>query len=157
MQVEEKKDMRKAMIFLQKYGISTSLAAKIYQRYGNGIYRVIEENPYQMADDIAGIGFKTADEIAGKVGIHTDSDYRIRSGLLYTLLQSVGEGHVYLSQEVLLARTGDLLGVEIEHIEKYLMDLSMERKIILKEKEEEQPRICRQLLLYGTEYCKNAS
>ena len=84
-QVEEKKDMRKAMIFLQKYGISTSLAAKIYQRYGNGIYRVIEENPYQMADDIAGIGFKTADEIAGKVGIHTDSDYRIRSGLLYTL------------------------------------------------------------------------
>lgn len=137
-QVEEKKDMRKAMIFLQKYGISTSLAAKIYQRYGNGIYRVIEENPYQMADDIAGIGFKTADEIAGKVGIHTDSDYRIRSGLLYTLLQSVGEGHVYLSQEVLLARTGDLLGVEIEHIEKYLMDLSMERKIILKEKEEER-------------------
>ena len=94
-QVEEKKDMRKAMIFLQKYCISTSLAAKIYQRYGNGIYRVIEENPYQMADDIAGIGFKTADEIAGKVGIHTDSDYRIRSGLLYTLLQSVGEGHIY--------------------------------------------------------------
>lgn len=135
-QVEEKKDMRKAMIFLQKYGISTSLAAKIYQHYGNSVYRVIEENPYQMADHVAGIGFKTADEIAKKVGIHTDSDYRIRSGIFYTLLQSVNEGHVYLSQDALLARTGDLLEVEIVHIEKYLMDLSMERKIIIKEAED---------------------
>ena len=76
-QLEEKKDMRKAMIYLQKYGISTKLAAKIYQYYGMKVYKVLEENPYQLADNIEGIGFKTADEIASKIGIHTDSDYRI--------------------------------------------------------------------------------
>ncbi|MGN1267746.1 MAG: ATP-dependent RecD-like DNA helicase [Dorea sp.] len=132
-QVEEKKDMRDAMIFLQKYGISTTLAAKIYQHYGQNVYRVIEENPYQIADHVAGVGFKTADEIAAKVGIHTDSDYRIRSGIFYTLLQSVNDGHVFLKQEVLLWRAGELLGVQIDHIEKYLMDLAIEKKIVMKE------------------------
>ncbi len=134
-QVEEKKEMREAMIYLQKYGISTTLAAKIYQHYGQKVYRVIEENPYQMADHVPGVGFRTADEIASKVGIHADSDYRIRSGIFYTLLQSVSEGHVYLMQDVLLHRAGQLLEVEIVHIEKYLMDLAIERKIVLKESE----------------------
>ena len=133
LQASEKKDMREAMIYLQKYGISTTLAAKIYQHYGQNVYRVIEENPYQIADHVPGVGFKTADEIAAKVGIHTDSDFRIRSGIFYTLLQSVGEGHVYLKQDALLWRTGELLGVEIEHIEKYLMDLAMEKKVVLKQ------------------------
>ena len=132
LQVEEKKEMREAMIYLQKYGISIALAAKIYQHYGQNVYRVIEENPYQIADHVAGVGFKTADEIAQKVGIHTDSDFRIRSGIFYTLLQSVGEGHIYLKQETLLYRAGELLGVQIEHVEKYLMDLAMEKKIVLK-------------------------
>lgn len=132
LQVEEKKEMREAMIYLQKYGISIALAAKIYQHYGQNVYRVIEENPYQIADHVAGVGFKTADEIAQKVGIHTDSDFRIRSGIFYTLLQSVGEGHFYLKQETLLYRAGGLLGVQIEHVEKYLMDLAMEKKIVLK-------------------------
>lgn len=132
LQVEEKKEMREAMIYLQKYGISIALAAKIYQHYGQNVYRVIEENPYQIADHVTGVGFKTADEIAQKVGIHTDSDFRIRSGIFYTLLQSVGEGHIYLRQDVLLYRAGELLGVQIEHIEKYLMDLAMEKKIVLK-------------------------
>lgn len=132
-QVEEKKDMRQAMIYLQKYGISTTLAAKIYQYYGNGIYRVLEENPYQMADHISGVGFRTADEIAKRIGIHTDSDYRIRSGIFYTLLQGVNAGHVFLDEELLARRAGQLLEVDLEHIEKYLMDLSMERKVILKE------------------------
>ena len=90
-QVEEKRDMRQAMLYLQKYGISTTLAAKIYQHYGQSVYRVIEENPYQLADHVSGVGFKTADEIAGRVGIHADSDYRIRSGIFYTLLQSVND------------------------------------------------------------------
>ena len=132
-QIEEKKDMRRAMIYLQKYGISTTLAAKIYDYYGNRMYQVMEENPYQMADDISGVGFKTADEIARKIGIHADSDYRIRSGIFYTLLQSVGEGHIYLLEGPLLQKAGELLGVEIQHIEKYLMDLAMERKVVLKE------------------------
>lgn len=135
-QVEEKKDMRQAMLYLQKYGISTTLAARIYQHYGRTVYRVIEENPYQIADHVPGVGFKTADEIASKVGIHTDSDFRIRSGIFYTLLQSVGEGHVYLRQEALLYRTGQLLQVEIQDIEKYLMDLAMEKKVVLKEAED---------------------
>ena len=135
-QIEEKKDLRRAMIYLQKYGISTALAAKIYERYGNRMYQVLEENPYQMADDISGVGFKTADEIARRIGIHADSDYRIRSGIFYTLLQSVGEGHVYLREEALLARTGALLGIEIPHIGRFLMDLAMERKVVIKEAED---------------------
>ena len=135
-QVEEKKDMRTAMIYLQKYGISTTLAAKIYQYYGQNIYRVIEENPYQMADHIQGIGFKTADEIAAKVGIHSSSDFRIRSGIFYTLQQSVLEGHVYLTKNILLHRASELLEVEIKDMEKYLMDLAMEKKIVVKEGED---------------------
>lgn len=136
-QLEEKKDMRKAMIYLQKYGISTKLAAKIYQYYGMKVYKVLEENPYQLADNIEGIGFKTADEIASKIGIHTDSDYRIRSGLFYTLQQAVGEGHVYLPQNILLRRANALLGVDPEDIEKYIMDLCIERKTVMKEVDEE--------------------
>ena len=135
-QAEEKKDMSQAMIYLQKYGISTTLAAKIYQHYGRNVYRVIEENPYQLADHVSGVGFKTADEIASKVGIHTDSDYRIRSGIFYTLMQSVNEGHIYLRQNVLLYRAGELLGVEIPDMEKYLMDLAMEKKIVMKQAED---------------------
>ena len=135
-QAEEKEDLRRAMIYLQKYGISTTLAAKIYQQYGRNVYRIIEENPYRLADDVAGVGFKTADEIAAKVGIHTDSDYRIRSGIFYTLMQSIGEGHVYLLKDALTWRAGKLLEVEIDNIEKYLMDLAMEKKVVLKEAED---------------------
>jgi exodeoxyribonuclease V alpha subunit len=132
-QVEEKKDMRKAMIYLQKYGISTTLAVKIYKCYGTRLYQVLEENPYQLADNVEGVGFRTADEIATKVGIHTDSDFRIRSGIFYTLQQAVGEGHIFLPQQVLLVRTRQLLGVEIKDIEKYIMDLCIEKKTVKKE------------------------
>jgi len=134
-QMEEKKDMRKSMIYLQKYGISTKLAAKIYQRYGMKVHQILEENPYRLADDIEGVGFRTADEIAARIGIHTDSDYRIRSGLFYVLQQAVAEGHIYLPEELLLRRAKVLLGIEIEDIEKYIMDLCMERKTVMKEKD----------------------
>lgn len=134
-QMEEKKDMRKSMIYLQKYGISTKLAAKIYQRYGMKVHQILEENPYRLADDIEGVGFRTADEIAARIGIHTDSDYRIRSGLFYILQQAVVEGHIYLPEELLLRRAKVLLGIEIEDIEKYIMDLCMERKTVMKEKD----------------------
>ena len=132
-QTSEKADMRKAMMFLQKYGISLNLGAKIYQKYGDSVYSVLQENPYRLADDISGVGFKIADEIAGRIGIHTDSDYRIRSGMMYTLLQASGEGHVYLPQEELFGRASVLLGVDSSYMEKHLMDLAMERKVILKE------------------------
>lgn len=134
-QMEEKKDMRKSMIYLQKYGISTKLAAKIYQRYGMKVHQVLEENPYRLADDIEGVGFRAADEIAARIGIHTDSDYRIRSGLFYVLQQAVAEGHIYLPEELLLRRAKVLLGIEIEDIEKYIMDLCMERKTVMKEED----------------------
>ena len=136
-QVEEKKDMREAMIYLQKYGISTKLAAKIYKYYGMRVYKVLEENPYQLADNIEGVGFKTADEIASRIGIHTDSDYRIRSGFFYTLQQAAGEGHIYLPQDVLMRRAGALLGVEIEDIGKHVMDLCIDKKTVMKEKDGE--------------------
>lgn len=136
-QVEEKKDMRRAMIYLQKYGISTTLAVKIYKYYGTKLYQVLEENPYQLADNIEGVGFKTADEIASRIGIHTDSDFRIRSGIFYTLQQSTLEGHVYLPQQVLEARAGQLLGVNIQDVEKYIMDLCIEKKTVRKEAEGE--------------------
>ncbi len=134
-QTAEKADMRKAMMFLQKYGISLNLGAKIYQKYGDSVYSVLQENPYRLADDISGVGFKIADEIAGRIGIHTDSDYRIRSGMLYTLLQATGEGHIYLPKEELFFRSSELLGVDTSYMEKHLMDLSMERKVIQKEAE----------------------
>lgn len=132
-QVEEKKDLRQAMIYLQKYGISIHLAVKIYQKYGLGTYSVLEENPYKLADDIEGVGFRTADEIASRIGIHTDSDFRIQSGIFYTLLQSVREGHVYLEENVLSERAAQLLEVELKDIEKYLMDLAMTKKVVLKQ------------------------
>ena len=136
-QVSEKRDLRQAMIFLQQYGITLNLAVKIYKEYGQEVYGIIQENPYRLADDISGVGFRIADEIAKKVGIHTDSDFRIRSGILYTLLQASGEGHTFLPEEELTKRAGELLGVAEEAIEKQYMDLSIERKIIMKQEGEQ--------------------
>ena len=132
-QVTEKADMRKAMMFLQKYGISLNLGAKIYQKYGQSVYSVLQENPYRLADDISGVGFKIADTIASRIGIHADSDYRIRSGMMYTLLQASGDGHVYLPKEELFQRASELLGVDTSYMEKHLMDLAVDRKLVQKE------------------------
>lgn len=134
-QVEEKRDMRQAMLFLQQYGISMNLSVKIYNQYGHKMYSVIQENPYRLADDIQGVGFKIADEIAAKVGIFTDSDYRIKSGLFYTLLQAIGNGHTYLPEEELYRNGAELLRVEPQHMEKHLVDLQMEKKLVVKEKD----------------------
>ena len=132
-QVEDKKDMRQAMMFLQNYGISMNLAAKIYQEYGPKLYGIIKENPYRLADDIPGVGFKMADEIAERVGIFTDSDYRIKAGILYTLLQASVNGHTYLPQEELLRQASELLKVEPSDMEKHLMDMQIDRKIVVKQ------------------------
>ncbi len=135
-QVNAKKDLRQAMIFLQQYGIHTNLAVKIYNTYGQQIYSVLKENPYQMAEDIEGVGFKTADEIASRVGIRTDSDFRIRSGILYSLLQASGEGHTYLPMEELTQRTSKLLEIDGEHIEKHYMNLALDRKLMMRQKDD---------------------
>lgn len=136
-QVNEKRDLRQAMIFLQQYGITMNLAVKVYQAYGQDIYSIIRENPYRLADDIDGVGFRTADEIAARVGIRMDSDFRVRSGILYTLLQASGEGHTYLPETELTPRAAKLLNVTAEQVEKQYMDLAIERKLILKQMEDQ--------------------
>ena len=134
-QVVGKQEMRQAMIFLQQYGISQSLGAKIYKAYGQRLYAVLRENPYRLAEDIQGVGFRMADEIASKIGIRADSDFRIRSGILYALVRSALDGHTCLPAELLGQRAGELLGILPEHIEKYYMDLAIDKKIIVKETE----------------------
>ena len=136
-QVNEKRDLRQAMIFLQQFGITMNLAVKIYNKYGQEVYGILKENPYRLADDIEGVGFRTADDIAAKADIRTDSDFRVRSGILYTLLQASGEGHTFLPKEELTSKASELLGIDQEIIEKNYMDLSIDRKIVMKQSGEQ--------------------
>ena len=129
----EKKDLRSAMLYLQKYGITNKLAVKIYETYGLQMYSVLRENPYKMSEDIEGVGFKTADMIAEKIGIHSDSDYRIRSGILYVLMQALGEGNVYLPQDELLEQASELLEVETTDIQPHIMNLAIDKKLVVKQ------------------------
>lgn len=132
-QFVDKQEMRKVMVFLQQYGISNSLTMKIYEKYGSRVYDVIRENPYMLAEDINGVGFKIADEIASKVGIHTDSDYRIRSGIMYVLFNSISDGHCYLPMEELVKNAVELLTVNAEAVEVQCMNLCMELKLVITE------------------------
>ncbi|MDF2870556.1 MAG: helicase, RecD/TraA family [Anaerocolumna sp.] len=141
-QFNDKRDMRGAMIFLQQYGITTALAVKIYKEYGMRLYQVIKENPYRLAEDIIGVGFKLADEIAARVGIGTESDYRIKASILYVLLQGSTNGHVYLPEEMLYRKVCELLGISPKGFEDQISNLSMERKIIIKTEGEQK-------LIYG--------
>lgn len=132
-QFVDKQELRRAMVFLQQYGISNSLATKIFDKYGSRVYDVIRENPYMLAEDINGVGFKIADEIAAKVGIHSDSDYRIRSGIMYALFNSISEGHCYLPFEVLINDAAELLAVSMEPVEAQCMNLCLDSKLTIKE------------------------
>ncbi len=145
MQMSEKRDGRKAMMFLQEYGITWNMAVKIYAKYGEQVYAVMKNNPYQLADDIDGIGFKIADEIAVRTGIQADSEFRIRSGILYTLQQGAAQGHTYLPLEILKREAANLLEVAIEEIEKYFTDLIMDKKLMIREMEGVQ-------VAYGSQY-----
>jgi len=128
-QMEEKKDLRDAMIFLQQFGIGSANAAKIWQTYGTGLYEIMKTNPYRLAEDIRGIGFATADEIAQRIGIRADSEYRIRSGLLYVLAQASGEGHSFLPGPLLVERTGTMLHLPQEEIRLQLENLAVDRRV----------------------------
>ena len=136
-QMIEKREIREAFLFLQKYGITNTLAVKIYEKYGMGMYGILKENPYRLAEDIQGVGFRLADEIAEKIGIHTDSDYRIRSGILYTLLQASLEGHMFLPMRVLMRRSADLLQVPEEAIRAQIQNLHMDHKVVVKKTTDE--------------------
>ena len=135
-QIVGAKDIRNAMIFLDKYGLHGNTAIKIYNRFGNDIYTVIQSNPYRIADEVSGIGFKTADEIASQVGIKVDSEFRIKGGIQYILSQGAGLGHTYLPIETLQQMAVDLLGVEPSAVEAQVMNLAMDKKIIIKTDEE---------------------
>lgn len=132
----EKQEMRQAMMFLSGYGINNNLAVKIYKEYGDHLYTIIQENPYRMTDDIAGVGFKIADEIAKKVGIGSNSDYRIVSGIFYTLMQALNEGHIYLPKHILCRNAAYILGVEEESIEEQLLGMMIDKKIVIVEEDE---------------------
>lgn len=132
-QFEDKREMRDAMLFLQKYGITNNLAVKIYKQYGSRMYEVIKDNPYKLADDISGVGFRIADEIASKVGIGSDAEFRIKAGVLYVLLQASQSGNVYLPMELLIAKTAQMLIIEPDKIEKHIMDMMIDKRVVIKE------------------------
>ncbi|MBQ2082927.1 MAG: ATP-dependent RecD-like DNA helicase, partial [Lachnospiraceae bacterium] len=128
----EKKNLRDAMMFLQQYGISLNMAVKIYNTYELEIYDLMRNNPYKLATDIEGIGFKTADAIAERAGISKNSEFRIKAGIIYVLKQAGGSGHTYLPKEVLKNAAAEMLEVSDEEIEKNLMDLQISRQLISK-------------------------
>ena len=132
-QMEEKKDLRAAMIYLQKYGISNALAMRIYQTYKEQVYHILEENPYRLAEDIDGIGFRRADELAARIGIHTDSDFRVRSGILYALQLAAADGNTCLPKAALLEKAAQLLGLPGEYVSLQLPNLAMERKLVIRQ------------------------
>ncbi|SDB06233.1 ATP-dependent RecD-like DNA helicase [Eubacterium oxidoreducens] len=146
-QIAEKRDLRSAIMFLQKYGITLSLAMKVYHEYGNELYRILKENPYRLAEDISGVGFKIADEIASKAGIEADADYRVRCGIQYVLTQAMMDGHTCLPIEILKDKAHKLLGVRKELMEKHIMDLVVDRKVYIKEEDDGQGGI--QKRVYG--------
>lgn len=137
-QFEEKREMRHAMVFLQQYGISNQLAVKIYQYYGERMYDIIRQNPYRLAEDIDGVGFKIADEIALQAGVAPDDDYRVKAALYYVLTQAVGNGHVYLPEQELYRKATEIIRVPFETMERQLTQLALERSVVLKEEEGER-------------------
>ncbi len=132
-QIIEKKEVRDVMIYLEQYGIGSKLALRIYGEYGVRIYNILQENPYRLAEDINGVGFKTADEIAMKLNIAVDSDFRIRSAICYVLFQGTLNGHTYVYKEKLQSLVELLLSIEIKNIDIYLENLAFDKKIMIKE------------------------
>ena len=130
---EKQKDIKEVMLFLQSNGVSTAYAAKIYRTYGKESIEKVKNNPYCLADDIWGIGFKTADGIARTMGYENDDPRRCRSGILYTLNQLSNDGHVYAVKEQLIETAKKLLSVEVEPLESALQEMIGAEDVILEE------------------------
>lgn len=141
MQAAEKSQMQNALIFLSQYKIPLALGIKIHNKYQDTLYQVLKENPYQLAEDIQGVGFKTADDIAMRIGISRDSEFRVRSAILYVLSEAGGEGHMYLPEPELCRRVAELLGTSTgeAEISTQLMNLSVDGKIVRKTSEGDDP------------------
>lgn len=131
---ERQKEVKNIMLFLQEHGVSTAFAAKIYRQYGNESIAVMKENPYRLADDIWGIGFKTADSIAQKLGFGMETYVRLRSGIMYTLSELADEGHVYAQQEQLTQKAAGLLEAEESRI-TMTMDQMLKDKDLIREED----------------------
>lgn len=151
-QFAEKKGMRNALLFLQQYGISNQLAVKIYNEYHEDLYETVQKNPYKLAEDITGVGFKIADEIGRRIGIQTNSSYRIRAGILYVLSLGGGSGHVFLPKDLLLRNAEAILGVSGAEIEDVLEDMAFDKSIIVKA-EEDTVRVYSAAIYYAELNC----
>ena len=136
-EIVRKRETRNAMIYLQQFGVTIGLAAKIYKAYGNELYAVMKEDPYRLAEDIRGVGFLTADEIASKANIARDSDSRIRAAVLYVLQNESGNGHMYLPKDELFTLSESLLGIELSDFDHILQDLAIAKKIKVEKKPSE--------------------
>ncbi len=131
-QMEEKKELRESMLYLQKFQISNALAVKIYNEYGHKMYEILEKNPYRLAEDIDGVGFRIADDIAKQLGVGEDSEYRLRAGILYGLQCAGMNGHVYYPMEKLTKETLRLLRLPDRDLRECYQDLALEKKIVIK-------------------------
>ncbi len=131
-QFQEKQEMRHAMMFLSEYGITSHFAVRIFEEYGEKMYDILKSNPYKLAEDITGIGFKAADAIAAKAGIAPDSDFRICAAILYILQQAVQNGHVYLPKDVLCREAGSLLSMPSSFMEDHLMEMVLDKKLMIR-------------------------
>ena len=129
-------EIRDVMLFLQSHGVSSGYAAKIFKHYGSQAISVVKQNPYRLASDIFGIGFLTADQIAGKLGFEKDSRLRVESGILYVLHQLCDEGHVYFPYEPLVSKSCDILGVNREPVVRALGNLALDQKIVIEDTNE---------------------
>lgn len=123
------RDIRKVMLYLQEFGVTPAFAMKVYKKYGYRTIDIIKENPYRMAEDIAGIGFKTADRIAYSMGIPTDSPNRVKSGIKYILSESLLDGNVFMPKDSLIRQAGEILSVDEEMVDNCLRELQIEHKV----------------------------
>ena len=130
---QKQKEVKNIMLFLQSNGVSTAYAAKIYKEYGNAAIDKVKENPFRLADDIWGIGFRTADTIAAKLGFGKDSFVRLRSGILYTLSALADEGHVYAERDQLADKAVELLEADIANVQMTLDNMLQAEELIFEE------------------------
>ena len=132
-QASEKRAMRSALMYMDRYGIPLGLATRIYERYGDSLYAVLESNPYQLIDDMTHVGFRIADDIARRTGLADDSPFRIRSGLHYAMMQALESGHIFLPLSSLLSYARELLGIPEETIAEELEELRFDKRFVFRE------------------------
>ena len=150
----EQKEVREVMLFLQSYGISTNFAVKIYKIYGEQTIPLLKENPYRMAQDVTGIGFKTADKVARNMGIEFDSPYRIMAGTKYVLSQAANNGHTYLPKEELIVKASQLMGVDEQLVDNAIVSLAINQSIVLEETQSHTAVYLQPFFLAENNICK---